>query len=150
MEKHLTVGRLAKHTGLSAKSIRYYEQEKLIPKANRSVSGYRLYGPKVIERLRFIQKAKSIGFSLEDIRRILELTDRGKPCCNNVVEWSEKRLHELDEQIRFLTGLRERIVLYQRQWKQQTKGSPSSAISEAEICGLIQAVEIPESKKEHQ
>lgn len=141
--KPLTVGQLAKQTGLSAKSIRYYEQEKLIPKAGRSPSGYRLYNPKVIERLRFIQKAKAIGFHLDDIRRILELTDRGKPCCERVFEWSERRLHELDEQIRFLSELKKRIVHYQSQWQLQ-KQAPT--MPEAEICKLIDRVELPGMK----
>ena len=138
--KSLTVGRLAELTGLSRKSIRYYEQEKLIPKAARSPSGYRLYDPKVIERLAFIQKAKAIGFHLNDIRRILELTDRGKPCCDKVFEWSDKRLQELDEQIKFLTELRKKIVHYQQRWKLQTQ---APTMPEAEICKLIATVEVP-------
>lgn len=140
MPKPLTVGRLAELSGLSRKSIRYYEQERLIPKADRSPSGYRLYDPAVLERLRFIQKAKAIGFSLDDVRRILELTDKGRPCCDQVFEWSEKRLHDLDEQIRFLNELRKRIVHYQRRWKQQTR---APAVPEAEMCRLIAEVEIP-------
>lgn len=143
MEKLFTVGRLAKKTGLSAKSIRYYEQEKLIPKAVRSQSGYRLYSPKIIERLQFIQKAKSIGFALDDIRRILELTDRKKPCCDKVFEWSERRLQELDEQIKFLGNLKEKLVHYRKQWKERTT---SQTIPESEICKLIDKVELSEAK----
>jgi len=138
--KPLTVGRLAERTGLSRKAIRYYEKEKLIPKAARSASGYRLYNPKVIDRLGFIQKAKAIGFHLDDIRRILELTDRGKPCCERVFEWSDKRLQELDEQIRFLTELRKKIVHYRQRWKLQ---SQPPTMPEGEICKLIATVEVP-------
>jgi len=144
MSKPLTIGRLAELSGLSRKSIRYYEQERLIPKANRSPSGYRLYNPAVLERLRFIQKAKAIGFSLDDIRRILDLTDKGRPCCDQVFEWSEKRLENLDEQIKFLTELRKRIVHYQRRWKEQTR---APTVPEAEMCKLIAEVELPEEEK---
>lgn len=143
-ERQLTVGRLAKITGLSAKSIRYYEQEKLIPKASRSTAGYRLYSPKIIERLKFIQKAKAIGFSLDDVRRILDLSDHGKPCCDKVFEWSERRLHELDEQIQFLTNLKARLTRYRREWG--SKAKPMAPLPEAEICGLIEKVELPEGK----
>jgi len=138
-EEQLTVGQLAKVTKLSRKSIRYYEQEKLIPKANRSVAGYRLYPPTVIDRLKFIQKAKSIGFHLDEIRQILQLPKRGKPCCDRVYAWSEKRLAALDEQIRFLQELRERLVSYQKKWK-RTKETVS--VSEAEICALIESVSL--------
>lgn len=141
MDKALTVGRLAEATGLSRKAIRYYEQEKLIPKSSRSPSGYRHYNPAVIERLRFIQKAKAIGFHLDDIRRILELTDRGKPCCNQVFEWSEKRLNELDEQIKFLSELRKKIITYRAQWQNQKQ---ATSVPEAEVCGLIAKVELKE------
>jgi DNA-binding transcriptional MerR regulator len=141
MDNPLTVGRLAKQTGLSARSIRYYEQEKLIPRARRSASGYRLYSPAVIGRLRFIQKARSIGFAVDDIRRILELTDQGEPCCERVYDWSERKLGELDDQIRFLSSLRDRLLGYRQDWQQLQGRGP--AMSEAEICGLIESVELP-------
>jgi DNA-binding transcriptional MerR regulator len=135
----LTVGKIAEATGLSRKSIRYYESERLIPKAERSAVGYRLYPPEVLTRLKFIQKAKAIGFSLEDIRGILELSERGRPCCNQVVVWSDKRLSELDEQIKFLQQLRGKISEYQEKWK--TKGT-SKKVPESEICALIESIEI--------
>lgn len=140
MEKQLTVGKLAKSIGLSAKSIRYYEKEKLIPRAARSTAGYRLYGPDVVARLRFIQKAKAIGFSLDDIRRILQLTDKGKPCCEQVFAWSDRKIRELDEQIKFLTGLKKKVQHYQRRWQQERQ---ASRFPEADICGLIEEVELP-------
>ena len=116
--------------------------EKIIPKARRSHTGYRIYDDTIIERLKFIQKAKAIGFHLDDIRRFLELTDKGKPCCNKVQEWSEKRLQELDEQIKFISNLRDRLAHYQEQWKSQP--SRKSKFPESEICELIQSVKLPE------
>lgn len=135
----LTVGKVAEATGLSKKSIRYYESERLIPRAERSAVGYRLYPPEVLARLRFIQKAKAIGFSLDDIRGILELSERGRPCCNQVVVWSEKKLSELDDQIRFLQQLRKKIAEYQEKWKK--RGAPKT-VPESEICALIESIEI--------
>jgi MerR family copper efflux transcriptional regulator len=135
----LSVGKIAEATGLSKKSIRYYEAEGLIPKAERSAVGYRLYPPEVLTRLNFIQKAKAIGFSLDDIRGVLDLSKRGQPCCNQVVVWSDKRLSELDEQIKFLQQLRTKISEYQKKWK--TKGSPKT-VPESEICALIESIEI--------
>jgi len=136
MDEFLTVGEIAQKSGLSRKSIRYYEAEKLIPKARRSHSGYRLYTPDVLERLRFIQKAKAIGFSLSDIRTVLQLADRGRPCCSHVLNWSEVKLAELDEQIRFLTELRNRLSHYQKLWKK----TPEANLSDAEICSLIEQI----------
>lgn len=143
-EKQFTIGQLAEKTGLSRKSIRYYEKEKLIPKAERSRADYRLYEADVIERLRFIQKAKTIGFSLDEIRQILTLSLRGKSCCDRVYAWSEHKLAELDEQIRFLQALRGRLQQHRDKWKRQTK---SRAVPEAEICGLIESVALKEMVK---
>jgi MerR family transcriptional regulator, copper efflux regulator len=139
-EKPLTIGQLAELTGLSRKSIRYYEKEGLIPEAERSLSDYRLYDSAIVTRLRFIQKAKTIGFTLEEVRRILELTDQGKPCCDEVYAWSEQKLADLDEQIRFLQGLRAKLLEYQSRWKRQSK---TGTVPEADICGLIESVELP-------
>lgn len=138
-EKPLTIGRIAKMTGLSPKSIRYYEEEKLIPRAVRSPSGYRLYTPKIVERLIFIQKAKVVGFSLSDIRRLLDLTDRGKPCCDKVYEWSELRLRDLDEQIRFLSHLRTQLIQYREEWGISRSTSVNSKNG---ICALIDKIQI--------
>jgi MerR family transcriptional regulator, copper efflux regulator len=134
----LTVGKVASATGLSNKAIRYYESEGLIPKAQRSAVGYRLYTPSVITRLNFIQKAKNLGFSLEDIRGLIQLSDRGCPCCEKVIAWSEKKLAALDEQIQFLQGLRAKLSHHHERWKQ----IPTQASAgQEEICSLIDSVE---------
>lgn len=141
MTEQLTIGKLAEETGLSRKSIRYYESQGLIPKAGRSLAGYRLYSPEVIHRMKFIQKAKSIGFSLDEIRQLLDLTRHGKPCCDHVFRWSEHKLSELDQQIKFLQDLRARLSDYQEKWKDQ---STAEGMPDAEICGLIESVELEE------
>lgn len=140
-ETQFTIGRLAEETGLSRKSIRYYEKEKLIPKAERSRADYRLYKADVIVRLRFIQKAKAIGYSLDEIRQILTLSQQGKSCCDRAYAWSEQKLSELDEQIRFLKGLRGRLQEHREQWKRQRN---SRSLPEADICGLIESVDLKE------
>jgi len=141
MEKILTIGQISKQTGLSRKTIRYYEKEKLIPEPNRSITDYRLYQPKVIERLQFIQKAKEIGFSLGEIRGILELSEKGKPCCEQVFSWTENKLAKIDEQILFLQELKKKITRYRQKWK---KNTAQPVMPESEICKLIESVELSE------
>ncbi|VAX19494.1 hypothetical protein MNBD_NITROSPINAE04-2459 [hydrothermal vent metagenome] len=143
MKKALTVGQLSDLTGLSRKSIRYYEQEKLIPTADRSISGYRLFPPKVAQRLSFIKKAKAIGFSLDEIRGILELSQKGQPCCDKVFAWTEDKITRIDEQIIFLKGLRSRITHYQKKWR---KGGKRAVPPESEICELIESIELKEDE----
>lgn len=109
MNKPLTVGRLSEETGVSKKAIRYYEQEKLIPKAGRTVAGYRHYGAEVIERLKFIQKAKAAGFHLEDIRELLSLRFSPNVKCDAVRARAEKTLGEVEKRIAELSAIRKTL-----------------------------------------
>ena len=80
----MKIGELAKATGVTAKTIRFYEEEGLLPKPARTLSGYRKYGPEDAGRLEFIHKSKRLGLSLQEIKGILQLHDRSEPTCTHV------------------------------------------------------------------
>jgi len=96
---HPFIGTLARQAGLPIQTIRYYEQLGLLPKPQRSASGYRLYGSETADRLQFIKKAQNLGLRLEDIREILELADRGRCPCGHVQQLLRARLQELQQKI---------------------------------------------------
>ena len=73
----LTIGKAAKRAGLSVDTLRYYEREGLLPSPRRTASSYRLYDEAAIARLRFINRAKLLGFTLAEIRELLQLNDGG-------------------------------------------------------------------------
>ncbi len=75
MSHSLTIGRLANAAGVNLDTVRYYERKDLMPEPQRSEAGYRLYSQQDLERLKFIRGAKSLGFSLDEIRRLLSLVD---------------------------------------------------------------------------
>lgn len=70
-----SIGQLAKRAGVAIDTVRYYERNHLLAPAGRWASGYRRYGETELKRLRFIRRAKVLGFSLEDIRGLLALSD---------------------------------------------------------------------------
>lgn len=108
--KRLTIGQLAKAVGVNPRTIRFYESVGLLPKPQRSESGYRLYEPAMIERLEFIQKGQSLGLTLRQIREILELGDRGNCPCGHVKKVLKLKIKELEEKIGDLRYLKRRIV----------------------------------------
>jgi DNA-binding transcriptional MerR regulator len=75
-DKRLKIGELARQTGLTIKTIRYYERRGLLEQPLRTEAGYRLYGPEDVARLQFIQRAKLLGLTLEEIRELVELAAR--------------------------------------------------------------------------
>jgi len=72
-QQPITIGRLARAADVGVETIRFYEREGLLAPPARTASGYRLYSPKTAERLGFIRRAKALGFSLAEIRELLEL-----------------------------------------------------------------------------
>lgn len=78
MPESMRIGELAVHFSLNPKTIRYYQEIGLLPRAHRSESGYRLYDELDAERLNFIRRAKTLGLSLDEIRDILSVEGRGR------------------------------------------------------------------------
>lgn len=76
----VSIGALAKRAEVPVETIRYYERSGLLPKPERSRAGYRLYRTADAERLKFIRRARDLGFSLEEVRQLLGLADRTAPC----------------------------------------------------------------------
>lgn len=95
----LNIGRVATLSGVSAKLIRHYESIGLIRKPGRSDSGYRLYNEKDVHTLRFIKRARSLGFSLERIRQLLGLWQNRRRASQDVKRLATAHLQELEQKI---------------------------------------------------
>jgi len=110
---HITIGTVARRAGVGIDTIRYYEREGLLPEPQRRASGYRDYGPDVVERLRFIRRAKDLGFMLEEIRELLALSTDREHGVKTVKQRAEARLGEVERRIhelqRMKRGLRQLI-----------------------------------------
>ncbi|MFC3651261.1 heavy metal-responsive transcriptional regulator [Dyella humi] len=102
----LTIGTVAKRAGVPIDTIRYYEREGLLPEPLRRASGYRSYNETAIKRLRFIRRAKDLGFTLEEIRDLLALSGDRRGGVKAVRKRAEQRLASIDARIAELMRIR--------------------------------------------
>jgi Zn(II)-responsive transcriptional regulator len=102
---NLGIGQLARRAGVAIDTVRYYERNDLLSPAGRLASGYRRYGEAELKRLRFIRRAKALGFTLEDIRGLLSLSDERSVA--RIKQAAEAKLADIDRRIDKLERIRE-------------------------------------------
>lgn len=105
----MVIHELAKQTGISAGTIRYYESIGLMPKPERSANNYRQYESGDVERLRLIAGARGLGIPLDDVADILRARDNDVAPCQRVLDALDQRLAEIDRRIADLVALRETL-----------------------------------------
>ena len=132
-EERYQIGRLAKIAGVKPDTIRFYERTGLLPKPGRSPNGYRSYDKAALDKIRFIRKAQTLGFSLDEIRRILNLRGRGKMTCRCVMAMAEATLSETDLKLKQLRAFRKALADNLERWKRSPKPKRGS-----EFCALIE------------
>jgi MerR family copper efflux transcriptional regulator len=106
MSQELRSGELAKRAGVGVETLRFYERCGLIAKPGRTPSGYRQYPPDEVERVRFIRRARDLGFSLAEIRHFFELARDPGGDCVDLCDAVDAKLNELQERIRELQDKR--------------------------------------------
>jgi DNA-binding transcriptional MerR regulator len=106
----MRIGELATRSGLSTKTIRYYESIELLPAPERLPSGYRDYEESTLGALAFVRAAQAVGLSLGEIRSILSLRNEGEAPCGYVVGLLRSRSAELDRRITELQSLRGDLI----------------------------------------
>ncbi len=105
----MNIGHAAEASGVSAKAIRYYETAGLIAPVGRSDSGYRVYGVADIRILRFIRRARDLGFSIERIRRLLDLWHDKARASADVKRLARDHVGEIDAKIAALAAMRDTV-----------------------------------------
>lgn len=105
----MTVSELARRVGTSADTIRYYERIGVLPEAERSPAGYRLFDDTDVDRIAFVKRAQRFGLQLDEIRELLDIRERGLCPCGHADELLVGRLDELEQQLQSLTALRDDI-----------------------------------------
>lgn len=105
----MNIGEAAKASGVPAKTIRYYESIGLIPAASRSEAGYRRFVQIDIDTLRFVQRARSLGFSVRDVARLLDLWRDRTRASSDVKALAEEQIGEIDRKLAELQTMRDTL-----------------------------------------
>jgi len=109
MEQQFSIGELAKATDTKVETIRYYERIGLLPEPGRTSGNYRSYSDEHLGRLSFVRRARDLGFSIEQVRALLGLSDDRKRPCGTVDAIAREHLNEVDRKIADLRKLRREL-----------------------------------------
>ena len=130
----LKIGEMAKRSEVTTKTIRYYELLGLLHAPERTESGYRLYNDNDVERLVFIRKAKSLGFSLSDIGETLAIADAHSPPCVHVLALLDRKIQEIDQLVRELKEFQQELT----RLREESSTRLEQAQEQGSICGIVE------------
>lgn len=134
----LKIGDVAKLSGIGIEALRFYERSGLLGRPGRTQSGYRVYDAAVLQRLDFIKRAQVLGFSLDEIKRIIADKQAGRSPCREVREIVRHRLEELDERMKEMRRYRRELGDALTRWEETGE-------LDGHVCGLIEGTEFEHS-----
>jgi len=133
----LTVTELARRSGATPHAVRYYTRRGLLRPERNPANGYHLYPPRDIGRLRFVQLAKRLGYTLNEIKAILRDAHQGQSPCPRVREILQRRIEENRQQLEALLALQARMERALLEWADKPDGVPDGD----SVCYLIESFE---------
>ena len=101
---------LAQATGVNIQTVRYYEREGLLPKAPRTSGGFRVFPPESANRVRFIKRAQDLGFSLDEVKELLDLREHPETACPEVLRRAESKMADIAEKVRALQRIQRELA----------------------------------------
>lgn len=133
--KPLTIGQVARRAEVGVETVRFYEREGLLAEPARKTSGYRQYTEDVVARLRFIKRAKVLGFTLKEIAQLLALRADPDTTCGDVNRQAQAKLADVEAKIRDLRRIRQALL-------RLTADCPRSA--SVSDCPILEALDGPD------
>lgn len=124
MTEFLKSGDLARMSGISADTLRHYERIGVLQKPGRSQANYRLYPPEAVDRVRLIRNALSVGFSLDEVKKIVRVREQGGFPCRQVKALLEEKLGNLDREIAEMIEVRGQLRSLLEDWSHRLKQTP--------------------------
>lgn len=141
MKERLLIGELSRRVNPPAQTIRYYERLGLLSHPKRNASHYRIYSAAEEERLDFIRKAKRFGLSLDEIKRLIDLSQDGVPPCADLKAMVKQHLAELDQKNQDMVCFRQELAHRYKHIEAALPDSselPDEAAYNGKICGFIE------------
>jgi DNA-binding transcriptional MerR regulator len=138
----LKIGEVSRQAGIGIETLRFYEKSGLLDKPARTYSGYRMYSSDVLDRLKFIKQAQTLGFSLDEIRKLIDDARSGHSPCDEVREIVRVRLEELDQRMREMARYRKELAETLGEWARVGRAP-------GHICGLIESSHVEHSRSKH-
>ena len=135
---HLKIGELAKQTGFAVGTLRYYSDLGLLQPIRIGDNRYRYYSQNANRQVEFIKKARAIGFTLEEIKTILDVRDRGEKPCSLVQNLLERKIEQLEIQIEKTSLFKQELEEYRKSWSD----NPNPESDSQEVCPLISSVSL--------
>lgn len=112
----LSSGELAELAGVSRDTLRYYERRGVLPRPLRGHNGYRQYSSEALQRVQLVRRALAVGFTLDELARVLKVRDAGGAPCEEVRRVAAQKLLDVENQLRELTALRDDLQTTLRDW----------------------------------
>ncbi|MBU2755805.1 heavy metal-responsive transcriptional regulator [Acidithiobacillus sp. CV18-2] len=141
MKNHVTIGRLAREAGLAAETLRYYERIGLIRPVQRTQSNYRLYDNEAEARLRFIRRAQNLGFSLAEVKELLDINSHPENDMAAVKQITQGKIADIEEKIADLERMRS--ALHEVSERCPGHGSVEACPILASLAGAERATDLP-------
>jgi DNA-binding transcriptional MerR regulator len=135
----LKIGEVARRAGVGVETLRFYERSGLLDRPARTEGGYRLYNAEALKTLEFIKRAQALGFTLDEIKRIIAESRAGQRPCAEVRETVRRRLAELDEQMAQIRRYRDALATTLDQWDEK-------GFADGDFCGLIESADLSDVK----
>jgi MerR family copper efflux transcriptional regulator len=107
----LSIGELARRAGVNVQTVRFYEREGLLPRPPRTASGYRAFPGDAVGRVRFIRRAKGLGFSLREISDLLHVRTHPETACADARRRADAKIADIDARIRTLRAMRSELAV---------------------------------------
>ena len=126
----MLIGELAKQAGVNLESVRFYERQGLLPSPPRTASGYRSYEKRHLEKIRFIKRSQALGFSLREIRQLIDIHERlatparapqPQPQNSKLIQIARERKESIEEKIETLEAMRKALAKFLRVYQSQKK-----------------------------